>query len=94
MAVTAAMAMAMTAAMEAVRGATEAAIDRAAIGTAVRTWHSLQSGATATSRRKAHRYGADGRRTHQCQHDTARAFHVAVPAVFMLRDRSSLTTGR
>src|SRR5205085_363140 len=72
----AAMRVAVTVAMEATRRAAEPAIDRAAIGPAVRARHGLQPRATATSPHKAHRYGADSRGTHQCQDDATRAFHL------------------
>jgi hypothetical protein len=80
--------MAVTMAMEAMRRGTEAAIDRAAIGPAVRTRHGLQSGAAAAPH-KTHRYSADGGATHQCQHDAARAFHVAAlrcPKIWLFED--------
>src|SRR5205823_825163 len=75
----AAMRVAVTVAMEATRRAAKPAIDRAAIGPAVRARHGLQPRATATSPHKAHRYGADSGGTHQCQHDTTRAFHIVTP---------------
>ena len=70
---------AVTMAMEAVNGAAETALDRAAIGPSARARHGLVAGSAGPSPREAHRDGADCRSPHQCQDDAARAFHEAIP---------------
>ena len=69
MAVTMAMRVAMT--MEAMDGAAEPAMNRAAMQPTVCTGYRCFAGAAATSRRKSHRHGSDRRTPHQCQHDAA-----------------------
>jgi hypothetical protein len=69
MAVTMAMRVAMT--MEAMDGATEPAMDRAAMEPTVGTGHRFLAGAAAAPWSESHRHGADRRSPHQSQHDAA-----------------------
>jgi hypothetical protein len=62
---------AVTMPMEVVQGAAEAALDGAAEGLAVGARNGRQAWAAVGSWHKAHRYGADGRVSHQGQDDAA-----------------------
>ena len=60
--------------------AAKAAIGRTAVRPAIRTGHrDIAGAAVIPARRQTHRYGADRRTSHQCQHDAARAFHGGYP---------------
>ena len=77
-ALAAAVVMAVAMPMDAVRGDAEAAIGRAAIGSAIRAWHSHQSGAAVVpARHQPHRYRAGSGTSHQGQDDASRTFHGA-----------------
>ena len=78
-------AMTMVMAMKAMRRASEAAIGRAAIGLSVRAKHRHIAGAAIAARHQAHRHRADGRTSHQCQHDPTRAFHGPAPPLLPRR---------
>jgi hypothetical protein len=57
--------------MEAMDGAAEPAMDRAAVEPTVGTGHRYFAGAAAAPWHKSHRHGANRRTPHQCQHDAA-----------------------
>jgi hypothetical protein len=88
MAVAMTMAMRVAMTMEAMDGAAEPAMDRAAMEPTVGTRHRFLAGAAAAPWRKSHRHGADRRSPHQSQHDAARAFHGEAPRL-RRRDRYS-----
>jgi hypothetical protein len=71
MTMTMTMTMAVRLAMEAMDGAAEPAMDRAAMEPTVGTGHRFLAGAAAAPWRKSHRRGANRRSPHQCQHDAA-----------------------
>jgi hypothetical protein len=79
MAVTAVAMTTVATTMEVTQRAAEAAMDRAAIGFAAHPRYHLLAGTAAAPRHKSHRHGADRRAPHQCQHNTARAFHGQPP---------------
>ena len=70
-----AMTVAVAMTVETMRRASEAAIDRAAIGPTVRAWHDGEAGAATLPRHKAHGDRAHGRSPHHGQNDAARTFH-------------------
>jgi hypothetical protein len=71
MAVAMTMCVAVAVAMEAMDGAAESAMDRAAMEPTVGTGHRFLAGPAAAPWRKSHRHGADRRSPHQGQHDAA-----------------------
>src|ERR1700686_838425 len=73
--------------------AAEPAIGRAAIRLAARTRHRRIPGTAVLSRYETHRYGADRRTSHQCQHHTTRALHGCDPVFrFSGAGRVSITS--
>jgi hypothetical protein len=79
MAVAMTMCVAVAMTVEAMDGAAESSMDRAAMEPTVGTGYRFLAGAAAASWRKSHRHGADRSTPHQCQHDAARAFHGEAP---------------
>ena len=60
--------------------AAKAAIGRTAVRAAIQAGHRDIAGAAGVpARHQTHRDGADRRTSHQCQYDTARAFHGGGP---------------
>jgi len=67
--------MAMTMPVKAVSRAAEAVMNGAAMTSPVRARDRLGAGAARPRRHQSHGDSADRCTPHQCQHDTARAFH-------------------